>query len=246
MILIITYSVIIDRLMLNKIINDTSKSKLNWLRAAVLGANDGIVSIAGLVLGVAGATSDSKAIATAGIAGLVAGALSMAAGEYISVSTQRDAERAYITKEKLEISENPTEELEELTQAYIDRGLSASTASQVATELTNNDALKAHLEIEFGLDEEDLTNPWTAAIASAISFVIGGLLPITAILLPPEGLREITTFISVLVALGLTGYASAVIGGAPPKRATLRVIFGGAMAMIITYAIGYLFGVNVG
>lgn len=225
---------------------DTSKSKLNWLRAAVLGANDGIVSIAGLVVGVAGATSDTAAIATAGIAGLIAGALSMAVGEYVSVSTQRDAEKAYIEKEKQELADNPEEELQELADAYMERGLSRQTSLTVAKELTKKDALKAHLETEFGLDEEDLTNAWHAGIASAISFTIGGIIPVLAILLPQNhNLRIISTFIAVIFALALTGFLSAKAGSAEPKRATLRVIFGGAIAMIVTYAIGSLFGVAV-
>lgn len=231
--------------MLNKLINDTSKSKLNWLRAAVLGANDGIVSIAGLVVGVAGATTDTNIIATAGIAGLVAGALSMAAGEYISVSTQRDAERAYIEKEKAELAKNPKEELKELADAYEAKGLSAKTAHIVATELTKKDVLRAHLEVEFGLDEDDLTNPWHAAFASAISFTLGGLIPLTAILATPSSVRVGITFVSVVVALAITGYVSAKISGAPTTRATIRVIIGGAAAMLVTYGIGIIFGVSV-
>ena len=225
--------------------NDTSKSKLNWLRAAVLGANDGIVSIAGLVVGVAGATTDTNIIATAGIAGLVAGALSMAAGEYISVSTQRDAERAYIEKEKAELAANPKEELKELADAYAAKGLSAKTAHIVATELTKKDVLRAHLEVEFGLDEDDLTNPWHAAFASAISFTLGGLIPLTAILATPSSVRVGITFVSVVVALAITGYVSAKMSGAPTTRATIRVIIGGAAAMLVTYGIGIIFGVSV-
>ena len=231
--------------MIDKLINDTSKSKLNWLRAAVLGANDGIVSIAGLVVGVAGATTETGIIATAGIAGLVAGALSMAAGEYISVSTQRDAERAYIEKEKAELAANPKEELKELADAYEAKGLSAKTAHIVATELTKKDVVRAHLEVEFGLDEDDLTNPWHAAFASAISFTLGGLIPLTAILATPSSVRVGITFVSVVVALAITGYVSAKISGAPTTRATIRVIIGGAAAMLITYGIGIIFGVSV-
>jgi VIT1/CCC1 family predicted Fe2+/Mn2+ transporter len=231
--------------MFEKLMNDTSKSKLNWLRAAVLGANDGIVSIAGLVVGVAGATTDTNIIATAGIAGLVAGALSMAAGEYISVSTQRDAERAYIEKEKAELAANPKEELKELADAYAAKGLSAKTAHIVATELTKKDVLRAHLEVEFGLDEDDLTNPWHAAFASAISFTLGGLIPLTAILATPSSVRVGITFVSVVVALAITGYVSAKMSGAPTTRATIRVIIGGAAAMLVTYGIGIIFGVSV-
>lgn len=175
----------------------TEKSKLNWLRAAVLGANDGIVSIAGLVVGVAGATRDEHTIMITGIAGLVAGALSMAAGEYVSVSTQRDAERAYIRKERHDLKHDPDGELQELAEHYLSKGLSKPVAEKVAKELTAHDALAAHLESEFGLNEEDLTNPWHAAIASAISFTIGGLIPLVAILLPPTGARVPVTFVSV-------------------------------------------------
>ena len=225
--------------------DETAKSKLNWLRAAVLGANDGIVSIAGLVVGVAGATTDFHTIAMAGIAGLIAGALSMAAGEYISVSTQRDTERAFIEKEKIALQDNPDEELRELAQTYEAKGLSAATAQKVAKELTTNDVLRAHLEAEFGLDEDDLTNPWHAAYASAISFTIGGLVPISAILLTPESIRVLVTFAAVVLALAATGYMSAKIGGAPIQRAIIRVICGGVAAMAITYAIGVLFGVSV-
>lgn len=231
--------------MLNSLMNDTSKSKLNWLRAAVLGANDGIVSIAGLVVGVAGATTETTVITTAGVAGLVAGALSMAAGEYISVSTQRDSERAYIAKEKLELAANPQEELQELTEAYVAKGLSNATAVKVAKELTAHDPLRAHLEVEFGLDEEDLTNPWHAAYASAISFTLGGLIPLIAILATPASIRVAITFAAVVIALAVTGYVSAKVGGAPTKRATVRVIIGGALAMAVTYGIGVLFGVSV-
>lgn len=230
--------------MFGALINETSKSKLNWLRAAVLGANDGIVSIAGLVVGVAGATSDGTVIATAGIAGLVAGALSMAAGEYISVSTQRDSEKSYIEKEKIELQENPQEELQELIDAYTQKGLTVVTASKVAQELTDQDPLKAHLEVEFGLDQEDLTNPWHAAYASAIAFTVGGLIPVVTIIAMPDALKEIATFTIVVFALAVTGYVSAKIGGAPTRRATLRVVFGGALAMIVTYGIGVLFGIS--
>jgi VIT1/CCC1 family predicted Fe2+/Mn2+ transporter len=231
--------------MFENFINHTSKSKLNWLRAAVLGANDGIVSIAGLVVGVAGATTDHSIIATAGIAGLVAGALSMAAGEYISVSTQRDAEKSYISKEKAELAAHPKEELQELISAYKEKGLTTDTATKVANELTANDALRAHLEMEFGLDEDDLTNPWHAAWASAISFTLGGLIPLVAILSSPQAVSIWVTFISVIVALALTGYLSALIGGAPTRRATIRVILGGTAAMLVTYGIGVIFGVAI-
>jgi VIT1/CCC1 family predicted Fe2+/Mn2+ transporter len=230
--------------MLDSFLTHTSKTKLNWLRAAVLGANDGIVSIAGLVVGVAGATQNSTILLTVGIAGLVAGALSMAAGEYVSVSTQRDAEKSYIDKEKLELKKDPDGELQELVEAYEQKGLSKATATKVAKELTEHDALAAHLDTEFGLNEEDLTNPWHAALASAVSFSLGGLIPVLAILLPPVSARVIVTFISVVIALALTGYISAKMSGANEYayKATFRVIIWGSLAMAITYVVGVYFG----
>ncbi len=222
----------------------SEKAKLNWLRAAVLGANDGIVSVAALVVGVAGATNDLKIIATAGVAGLVAGALSMAAGEYVSVSTQRDAERAYIKREKRELRDDPEGELEELTQYYRDKGLKHATAKRVALELTEHDVLAAHLESEFGLSEEDLTNPWHAAFASAISFTTGGIIPIAAILIPPSGLRIGVAFASVLAALAVTGYISAKLSDASVANAIRRVAIGGTFAMVVTYIVGTIFGIS--
>lgn len=224
----------------------SEKSKLNWLRAAVLGGNDGIVSIAGLLVGVAGATTDEHTIMITGVAGLIAGALSMAAGEYVSVSTQRDAERAYIRKERHDLKTDPEGELQELTDHYIGKGLSKGVAAKVAKELTAHDALAAHLETEFGLDEEDLTNPWHAGFASAISFTVGGLVPTIAILLPPVNLRVPVTFVSVGLALMLAGYVSAKLSDASVPRAMRRVVLGGVFAMAVTYAIGHLFGVAIG
>lgn len=216
--------------------------KLNWLRAGVLGANDGIVSVASLVVGVAGASTDSAPLLIAGIAGLVGGAISMALGEYVSVSSQRDSERALIAKEREELRTMPEQELDELTELYRQRGLSESTARQVATELTEHDALAAHLDIELGIDQHDLVNPWHAAISSAISFTIGALLPLLAILLPPPELRVPVTFVAVLLALAFTGVISAKVGGASPMRATVRLVVGGALALLVTWVIGTLLG----
>ena len=216
--------------------------RLNWLRAGVLGANDGIVSVASLVVGVAGATTDSAALLTAGIAGLVGGAISMALGEYVSVSSQRDSERALIEKEREELRTMPTEELAELTELYRQRGLTDDTARRVAEELTAHDALSAHLEVELGIDQDDLVNPWHAAASSAIAFTLGALLPLLAILLPPPDLRVPVTFISVLLALALTGTVSARIGGSPPVRASVRLVVGGALALAATWIIGTLLG----
>ena len=217
-------------------------NKLNWLRAGVLGANDGIVSVAGIVIGVAAATVDREHILTAGIAGLTAGALSMALGEYVSVSTQRDTELALLAKERRELAEEPEAEFNELVGLYEAKGLSPETARTVATELTELDAFAAHIDIELGIDPDGLTNPWHAAISSAVSFTVGALLPMLAILLPPPAARIPVTFVAVLIALGITGWVSARLGGADPVRATQRVVIGGALAMAVTYAIGLLVG----
>lgn len=223
--------------------SDRSGSKLNWLRAAVLGANDGIVSVAALIVGVAGATDSAGFILTAGIAGLLAGALSMAVGEYVSVSTQRDTERALLAKETWELQNEPEKELEELTTLYQSKGLSRTTAEAVAKELTARDAFAAHVDIELHIDPNNLTSPSHAAVASGISFTAGAVIPLIAIILPPPGLRISITFIAVLVALMITGSLSAYVGSANKTRATIRVVLGGALAMAITFGIGKLFGV---
>lgn len=220
-------------------------SRLNWLRAAVLGANDGIVSTAGIVIGVAAATTDRGAIATAGIAGLAAGAMSMAAGEYVSVSTQRDTERALLAKERRELRDMPQEELAELASIYEDKGLSPELALEVATQLTAHDALGAHAEAELGIDPDQLTNPWHAAWASMGSFTLGALLPLVAILLPPVGSRVLVTALAVVAALALTGWGSARLGQAPPRPAIVRNVFGGILAMAVTYGIGALVGTQL-
>jgi VIT1/CCC1 family predicted Fe2+/Mn2+ transporter len=217
-------------------------TKLNWLRAGVLGANDGIVSVAGIVIGVAAATVERSPILTAGIAGLVAGALSMALGEYVSVSTQRDTEQALLDKERRELIEEPEAELRELMGIYRSKGLSPEPARAVAEELTAHDAFAAHVDVELGIDPDELTNPWHAAISSAIAFTVGAMLPLLAILLPPPSARIPITFAAVLLALGVTGWMSARLGGADPMLATRRVVIGGAIAMAITYAIGRLVG----
>ena len=217
-------------------------ARLNWLRAGVLGANDGIVSTAGLVIGVAAATTDRAAILTAGLAGLAAGAMSMGAGEYVSVSTQRDTEQALLAKERRELHEMPEEELAELAALYEHRGLSPALAQQVAVELTEHDALAAHLEVELGIDQQDLVNPWHAAISSAISFTVGALLPLLAILLPPPEWRVPVTFAAVLLALAATGVISARVGGASATRASVRLVVGGAIALLVTWLIGTLLG----
>ncbi|EYT80387.1 membrane protein [Streptomyces sp. Tu 6176] len=217
-------------------------SRLNWLRAAVLGANDGIVSTAGLVVGVAGATDSRTALLTAGLAGLLAGSMSMAAGEYVSVSTQRDSERAALAQERRELREQPEAELRELTELLRARGLSQEVARDAARQLTARDALRAHASVELGIDPDALTNPWHAAWASFLAFTVGALLPLLAIVLPPPGLRLAVTVLSVLAALVLTGFSSARLGAARPGRAVLRNTAGGALAMAVTYAAGALLG----
>lgn len=216
--------------------------RLNWLRAGVLGANDGIVSVASLVVGVAGATTDNAALLIAGLAGLIGGAISMALGEYVSVSSQRDSEHALIAKEREELRTMPEAELAELAGLYRQRGLSEQTAHQVAVELTAHDALAAHLEVELGIDQDDLVNPWHAAISSAIAFTAGAILPLLAILLPPPAWRVPVTFVAVLVALAATGFLSARIGGSNPVRASIRLVIGGALALVATWLIGTLLG----
>ncbi|MDO8561420.1 MAG: VIT family protein [bacterium] len=228
-----------------KLHTHASGVQLNWLRAAVLGANDGIVSIAALVVGVAGATNSASVILTAGVAGLLAGALSMAVGEYVSVSTQRDTEEAMIERERVELAAAPEQELAELAAIYEAKGLSRATAQAVAGELTARDPIAAHVDAELNIDPNELTNPWHAAFASGASFLAGAVIPLTAIVVPPAALRIPATFAAVLAALVVTGMLSAHVGGARKIRATIRVVLGGALAMAITFGIGKLFG-NVG
>ncbi len=220
-----------------------SGSKLNWLRAAVLGSNDGIVSVASIVAGVAGASDSTGFILTAGIAGLTAGALSMAVGEYVSVSTQRDTEKALLAKERRELAEEPEAEFRELVDIYEKKGMSHETATLVAQELTEHDAFAAHVDAELKIDPDDLTNPWHAAIASGASFVSGGIIPLLAIMLVATEARIPTLLAAVVIALAITGWLSAWAGGAHRAPAVLRNILGGITAMIITYGIGRLFGV---
>lgn len=222
--------------------NSSSGSRLNWLRASVLGANDGIVSIAGLVVGVAGASNSAPIIFTAGLAGLIAGALSMAVGEYVSVSTQRDTERASLEKERQELQDNPEKELAELVSIYQAKGLKKTTALVVAKELTDHNAFAAHVDAELGINPNDLTNPWHAAIASAASFVSGAVIPLIAIIIPPANIRVAVTFLSVVIALVITGMLSAKAGGASARTATIRVVLGGVLAMLVTFGVGKLFG----
>ena len=217
-------------------------SRLNWLRAGVLGANDGIVSTAGLVVGVAGATHDRSTILVAGLAGLVAGALSMAGGEYVSVSTQSDTEEAAIRLEKWELEHMPEDELAELRTLYVQKGLSPDLADRVARELTAHDALAAHAEAELGIDPDERTNPFHAAWSSMASFSVGALLPLVAILVPPPSWRLFVTVLAVTAALVVTGLVSSRLGGAPRRPAIVRNVVVGLLAMAITFAVGSLIG----
>jgi VIT1/CCC1 family predicted Fe2+/Mn2+ transporter len=217
-----------------------------WLRAAVLGANDGVVSISSLVVGVAAADASTGTIFTAGLAGLVGGALSMAVGEYVSVSSQRDVEEADLERERRELSEKPVSELAELTALLKAKGLSHETARLAAQELTEHDALAAHALEELGLHLDDLARPMQAAVVSALTFALGAALPLAAIGLFPAAIRIWTTAAATLVALTGLGALSARLGGTPILRAVLRVTLGGALAMGLTAAIGYLFGASAG
>lgn len=226
--------------------DEVSGDRMNWLRAGVLGANDGIVSTASLVVGVAGATTDRTQILVAGLAGLFAGAMSMASGEYVSVSSQRDAERALLAQERRELRDMPEEEFEELKEIYEGKGLDEDTAEEVARQLTKHDALAAHAEAELHIDPDELTNPWGAAIASFLSFTVGALLPLAAIALTPTSFRVPVTVAAAILTLALTGFVSARLSGANRKRAVIRNVAGGLIAMGVTYAIGSLVGQSIG
>ncbi len=216
--------------------------RLNWLRAGVLGANDGIVSTAGIVIGVAGATNQTAPIVTAGIAGLAAGAMSMAVGEYVSVSSQRDSERALLAKERRELRETPEEELAELAGLYAAKGLTPEVAQTVAEQLTAVDALAAHAEVELGINPDELAHPGHAAWASFLSFVVGALLPLLAMAFLPIGVRVALTVVAVALSLMLTGVLSARLGHAHWLRPVLRNVLGGALAMALTYGVGSVAG----
>lgn len=221
-------------------------AKLNWLRAGVLGANDGIVSISGLVVGVAAVDpTNTKAIALAGIAGIVAASLSMSVGEYVSVSTQLDTERELVARQKKALLTDAAKEESRLAQLWEAEGLSPITASFVAKELSAKDPVKAHLTVEHGIDPDDLTSPWAAAYSSFIAFVIGAMLPFVTMLLMPASSRIAATFVAVTAALALTGYISAWLGEASKGKAVARLVAGGAFAMALTYVVGHIFGVAV-
>lgn len=214
----------------------------NRIGAAVLGANDGIVSIACLVLGVAGATASTRTILTAGVAGLVAGALSLAASEYVSVSSERDIESAVVDRESRALAQRPEHEQEELAALFVRRGIDDMLAREVAEELTHRNALEALTREEYGIEPGQYLNPWVAAASSLLAFTAGALLPLLAMALLPAGVRGVTTFAAVLVALLATGYWSGRVGGSSAPRAVARNVAGGAIAMAVTYAIGLLIG----
>ena len=221
-------------------------SKLNWLRAGVLGANDGIVSIAALLVGVAAATQALEPLIIAGVAGLAAGAISMGLGEYVSVSSQRDSELSLIAKEKQELIDQPEVELAELATLYEHKGLSSATAKLVAQELTDHDPIRAHLEAELNILESHIVNPWAAALSSIVSFLAGAMLPFLSVLLAAPDFRIAATVAASLIALGATGAAGAYLGGSRMLPAVIRVIIGGALALAVTWGIGTLLGTSVG
>lgn len=219
--------------------------RLNWLRAGVLGANDGIVSISGLLVGVAAANpSNTPAIAIAGLAGICSAALSMSVGEYVSVSTQRDTERQLVRVQQALLESDPVGQERKLAELWEERGVTSETAALVARELTGRDALDAHLTTEHNIDPDELTNPWAAAASSFLAFLAGSLLPLLTMLVLPPSMRIPATFVSVLVALGLTGWVSAYLGDAPRVPAVVRLLVGGAAAMALTYVVGHVFGIS--
>ncbi|MDN4473003.1 VIT1/CCC1 transporter family protein [Demequina zhanjiangensis] len=224
---------------------EAMSSRLNWLRAGVLGANDGIVSIAAMLVGVAAATTDLAVIVTAAVAGVVGGALSMGVGEFVSVSAQRDAEEALLDRERIWQKARPEWEREQLVRLNMETGMSEATARSAATEQMEKDPIGIHARMHLGVDPDDLTSPWAAGIASIIAFTVGGLTPLLTTTLPPAGLRVPLTFVLVIVALAITGYASATIAKSPPVKAVLRNVTGGAIAMAITYGIGSFVGIHV-
>lgn len=218
----------------------------NWLRAAVLGANDGILSVASIAIGVAAASNVRESILLATVAGLVAGALSMAAGEYVSVSSQTDVEKADILREKQELEEMPEEELQMLAHIYEQRGLTKSTALMVAKELTDHDALGAHIRDELGINEVSQARPVQAAVASGAAFTVGGVLPLMVVLFVPVKNMEYFLYASAILFLALLGAIAAKTGGSGVGKAIIRITFWGTAAMGLTAFVGYLFGVNAG
>ncbi|HET6943399.1 MAG TPA: VIT family protein [Sphingomicrobium sp.] len=220
-------------------------STLNWLRAGVLGANDGIVSTAAIIFGVAGASATPATIMLAGIAAVAAGAMSMAVGEYVSVSAQRDLEKAELQREKDELAHDPEGQLAILTGLFEQRGVTATVAAEVAREMSEKDALSVHARAELGIDPQNVTNPWAAALASMLSFLVGGAIPIAALLLSPAAIEIWIAGVAVLIAMALTGFVSARLGRMPVGRSILRNVMGGLLALAITYGVGKMAGTQI-
>ncbi|MPV36302.1 VIT1/CCC1 transporter family protein [Georgenia subflava] len=220
------------------------EQRLNALRAGVLGANDGIVSTAAVVVGVAGATTATGPIAMAGLAAAIGGAVSMALGEYVSVSSQRDSEQNLIAVARRSLAEDPERELQALARLYEARGISAATARQVAEELSSHDALDAQVRARHNIDTDDVASPWHAAVVSFLAFALGAVLPLLAILLPSPEVRVPVAFVVTLAGLALTGTVAAAIGGGSRLRAAVRVVAGGALALLATYVVGVLLGTS--
>ena len=219
--------------------------RIGWLRAAVLGANDGIISTASLMVGVASASATPHDILIVGVSGLVAGAMSMAAGEYVSVGSQYDTEQSDLARERRELTESPEAELQELIQIYINRGLTPALAREVSVQLMQKDALGTHARDELGLSDTTTANPLVAALTSAITFAVGAIFPLLIAIISPEEFMVTSISISSLVLLGLLGAAGAKVGGAPVIKATIRVMFWGALAFAITAGIGAIFDAKI-
>jgi len=217
-------------------------SRLNWLRAGVMGANDGIVSTAGMVFGVAGASVSENTLIVAGVAAVTAGALSMAVGEYVSVSSQRDSQRAELAREKAQLAHDPGYGLKQLAALIQAQGITPKLAHQVAVQLTAKDALAAHARLELGIDPHELSNPWHAGLASMVAFIVGGLIPLLVILLAPRDIAVPAAAVAVTVALAISGAISVHLGQAPKLQSMTRMVAGGIIAMAITYGMGFLVG----
>jgi VIT1/CCC1 family predicted Fe2+/Mn2+ transporter len=220
-------------------------STLNWLRAGVLGANDGVVSTAAIIFGVAGASATHATIMLAGIAAVAAGALSMAAGEYVSVSAQRDLEQAELARQRVDLARDPERELALLARLFEQRGVEATIAVEVAQQMSAKDALGVHARAELGIDPENVTNPWSAAFASMFSFIVGGAIPIAAMVLSPRPIEIWITGIAVIIAMVTTGVVSARLGRTPVVRSVVRNVVGGLLAMTVTYGVGKLAGTRL-
>jgi len=225
--------------------NPNTNDKSNWLRAAVLGSNDGIISIAGLVIGISGAAQSKETVLTAGIAGIIAGAISIGAGEYVSVCAQSDMEKALLKKEKYNLINYPKEELDDLVSAYEKDGLKPKAAEIVAEEFTEADAFDTHAEVDYNIDPHHLTSPWSSVVASSISFAIGSLIPLSAIMFSDSSYSVVVAFVAVVIALTITGILTAKVSGASITRSVLRVVSGGVIAMTVTFLVGILFKVAV-